>query len=421
MSCVAISFSRRAGLLAALLAVIACSSFATAAEKAIEITVAAGKIDRANSPVRVPVTLTETPKGGKHVTLTGPNGQKILAQITANHVLGKKGHELNFILPSLKAGETMKLSTDFAPADEPKSVYNWKDTKDVSMDLRHGDRAILRYMYAPIVQEDKEKRAETYKPYHHVFDPKTGETLLTKGPGGKFPHHRGLYFGFNKCTYGPNFSKKADTWHCTGDAYESHEGVLGSEVGGVLGRHVVAVDWHGMQKEVFAKEDRELTVYNVPGGSLIEFATVLRTTGEPVRLDGDPQHAGFQFRAAAEVTDVTNKQTYYIRPDGVGAKGATKNWPGDKDQVDLPWKGMSIVVGGNRYTVANLDRAENPKPARFSERDYGRFGSYFEYEVTAEKPLQLNYRIWVIDGETTGEAIAALAKDFDEPVEVTVK
>jgi len=37
----------------------------------------------------------------------------------------------------------------------------------------------------------------------------------------------------------------------------------------------------------------------------------------------------------------------------------------------------------------------NPKEARFSERDYGRFGSYFEYDLDEGKPLTVNYRLWL--------------------------
>ena len=50
------------------------------------------------------------------------------------------------------------------------------------------------------------------------------------------------------------------------------------------GRHRLQIDWHGENKEVFAKEERELTVYHVPGGTMIDFAARLRTTGGLVKL-----------------------------------------------------------------------------------------------------------------------------------------
>jgi hypothetical protein len=120
------------------------------------------------------------------------------------------------------------------------------------------------------------------------------------------------------------------------------------------------------------------------------------------------------------VSAKTPKQTYYLRPDGKGQPGATRNWPGQKQHVNLPWNAMSFVVGGQRYTALYLDKPTNPKEARFSERDYGRFGSYFEYNLSKEKPLEVNYRVWVQRGELTGEEAQARDHNFDEAVSVTV-
>ena len=82
---------------------------------------------------------------------------------------------------------------------------------------------------------------------------------------------------------------------------------------------------------------------------------------------------------------------------------------------------MSFILGGQRYTVAMLDLPTNPKEARFSERDYGRFGSYFQYDLTKDHPLEVRYRVWLQKGQMTPEQIAARAADFAEPVEATVK
>jgi hypothetical protein len=77
-----------------------------------------------------------------------------------------------------------------------------------------------------------------------------------------------------------------------------------------------------------------------------------------------------------------------------------------------PWLAMCFVLGGKRYTVLYIDHPENPKPARYSERDYGRFGSYFVADVTKERPLVVKYRVWVQEGEMTVDACAALQRSF---------
>ena len=196
------------------------------------------------------------------------------------------------------------------------------------------------------------------------------------------------------------------------------------EQGEVLGRHRVAIGWHGADenRKAFAEEERELTVYNVTGGQLVEFASRLRNTAGPVRIDGDPQHAGFQFRAHNDVDALTSQETIFIRPDGIGKPGETRNWEPDTRQgpVNLPWNAMSFVLGGKRYTTAYLDHPNNPKEARFSEREYGRFGSYFEYTIDEGKPLTVNYRLWLQEGTMTPGDVVALSNGFVEPVKVTV-
>jgi hypothetical protein len=199
------------------------------------------------------------------------------------------------------------------------------------------------------------------------------------------------------------------------EAHLPHEKTLSQEAGPVLGRHRLQIGWHGTGKERFAVEERELTAYAVEGGLLIEFASRLTPVKGTVKLDGDPQHAGFHFRASREVDEKTSKQTYYLRPDGKDAPGTTRNWPQDKGHVNLPWNAMSFVVGGTRYTAAYLDRPTNPKEARFSERDYGRFGSYFVAECSPTKPLLVDYRLWVQEGEMTVPAVAARSADFVAP------
>jgi hypothetical protein len=288
----------------------------------------------------------------------------------------------------------------------------------VFRELRLGDRPVLRYVYKALDDSSKQSREETYKVFHHLFDP-MGTRLVTKGAGGLYTHHRGLFYGFRKTTYGDAI--EVDTWHCTGDTFQEHEQFLAEQTSDLIGRHRVAIGWHGKNKEVFACEEREVTVYNVPGGILLDWVSRLQTTRGPIRLDGDPQHAGFHFRADNEVAALTKSQTVFTRPDGPDQPGKTRNWPDVKAHVNLPWDAMTFILGDRKYTVVYLDRPDNPKEARFSERDYGRFGSYFVREVTRDRPLTVRYRIWLQEGPMSVAEIAALSADFIDPVAVTVK
>jgi hypothetical protein len=396
----------------------------------LELRVNAGTQDRTEVPVRVPLVLPAPLAKPRVLVLEGPGGMKLSAQLTMPGLLAPSAptdgkeveRELHFIVPSIKAGEslTLKLNLAAEPAKDILPLFTWHDTPGEFAELRLGRQPVLRYMYKSLDESTKVNRDLTYKVYHHLYDP-SGRRLVTNGPSGLYPHHRGLFYGFNRISYGDG--KKADVWHCTGDAYQSHERFLSSEAGPILGRHRVEIAWHGPGKEVLAREERELTVYNVPGGHLVEFASRLRSTAGKVQLDGDPQHAGFHFRADNEVAAKSTKQTYFLRPDGPGKLGETRNWDPQtrKGPVNLPWNAMSFVLGQERYTVAYLDKPTNPKEARFSEREYGRIGSYFEYELDTDRPLTINYRIWLQGGEMTVADVAAHSANFVKPVAVSVR
>ncbi len=328
------------------------------------------------------------------------------------HLVGRVG-----VLQSLKADEQLKVTRGLPFSTDHVPSYKFTEAKGEHIDLgfdEHG-RKILRFVDKP---HDAKDHYLTFKPFHQMFDPKDGKTLLSSGahPNTKeflFPHHRGLFFGFNKITYGDN--QTADIWHGTDNVFSSVDKITEKVAGPVFARHTAAISWHGKDGKTFADEKRTVTVYHVPGGTLLEWSTVLSTALDSVKLDGDPQHAGFHFRATQEVSKSTAKQTYYLRPDGKGKDGETRNWDAkgkDPKTVDLPWNAMSFVTNEKRYTVLRVPHPDNPKGTRGSERDYGRFGDYFEFTLTPKTPLKLKYRIWLQEGEMTKEQCEAIAEGF---------
>jgi hypothetical protein len=308
---------------------------------------------------------------------------------------------------------TSLLSSLFLIIQSASADFEWVDTEGKFTDLKHNGKNIIRYMYEAMDPADRER---TYKPFHHVYD-KDGKDFLTKGAGGKFTHHRGIYYGFAKCRVSDDSGKSVsvDTWHCRG-AYEQHLETIAQEAGEDKAWHKVKIEWRMDNGTPFANEYRTLAFTIAEDGALVvDFQSSLESLQDEIGIDGDPQHAGFQFRASNEVNDKTKKETYYIRPgDGKDVPGKTKNWPADKDMTNLLWKGQSVVVGGNRYTTVYMDHPDNPKPSFYSERDYGRFGSYFKTTVKKGEDHRLNvkYRLNIKSGERTVEECAALSKEF---------
>ncbi|MCS6864846.1 MAG: DUF6807 family protein [Gemmataceae bacterium] len=389
-----------------------------------QITVTGGRSDQTNVVVKFPL-----PEGDPvaYNVVELPSGGTIPAQIVPPGLTDdpKVKQYMVFILPQLQANDTVRLKPNtvnhlvepphFEIVEKKGAPAEWVYT---SVNQK---RPVLQYFHLP---HDPNDHFYTFKPFHNVYDPATGQVMLTNSSAktskdGLYPHHRGLFFGFNRIRYQGH--QQADTWHGSNNVFSQHEKTLAQDTGEVLARQRVEISWRGSDGQTFATEHREVTVYATKNGTLIDWNTQLTTTLDNVRLDGDPQHAGFHFRANQEVAKNGKQNTYYLRPDGKGPIGETRNWDpkGSRDNnrktVNLPWNACSFVTGGKRYTVLRINHPDNPKETRGSERDYGRFGDYFEYDLTPQQPLKLKYRLWVQEGEMTVEQCQAMAEAFVHP------
>ena len=277
--------------------------------------------------------------------------------------------------------------------------FSWKDTEGEYLDLLYDGRKVTRYMYA-YDTSSAQRIFETYKVLHHAFD-ENGEKLLTNGPDGekpylksvKFPHHRGIYIGWNRLA---KAGKIYDTWHMSKGVAQVHQKFLEQKADENKAVSTAFIHWKGGDGKVLIEEKRTVTVYRPMGETilLLEFETELKAAGgEEVYLDGDPEHAGFQYRPHDDVAkgkaDV--KAKYLFHREGIDPK---------KDK-DLPWVAMSYGLNGKRYSVMYLSDPSNPNAeAVYSAyRDYGRFGEFFKHTIPAGQTLKLRYGIWVGQGD----------------------
>lgn len=374
-----------------------------------------GMIDRSGLPCFVaaqPSWKLESGNSGRLIDATGKpwaTWQAIPARLSTRG--DEPALELVFVPSAFPAGKTVNVTIEKAPNETPTLIW---DTDSEGMARLNRHKKPLAVYYAPKYDPSNSTTLEaTYKVFHHVFDPETG-TQLTKGPGGQFTHHRGIFYGFMKVTYGSN--QVVDIWHCKNGTHQSPMKVLLQEAGPVAGLQRMTIGWHGVKGQLFAVETRELVFVPTPSGTWVEFSSSVRPTEGTMKVDGDPQHAGFHFRAAGEVADKNAAQTYYLRPDGKDIPKSTRNWPGQRNHVNLPWNCMSFVTGGARYTTEYMDAPTNPKESRYSERDYGRFGSYFVSEASPAKPLNVRYGLFVQSGETTVTEASRRASAFVAPI-----
>ncbi|MEX0684940.1 MAG: DUF6807 family protein [Balneolales bacterium] len=287
-------------------------------------------------------------------------------------------------------------STTYSLSDSQQcsnESYSWKQADNISTQLVLNDQPVISYEY-PVY--DRDNYSATKKPFHQVYDP-LGNGLITKGLGGLYPHHRGIYFGYNHVYVGES-DKQIDIWHARDGERSEHSGFVKEFSGPVMGGHIVSIEWKDHDGVPFIEETREIRVFKQPNGeSLIDFKSTLRALDKPVTLGGDRQHAGVQFRAAQEVVE-NAESTRFIRPSDWSHVDPTTEIE-EEDMMNLPWNAMHFQIEDRPYTVAYISHPDNPDNAEMSERRYGRFGEFIKHELTKDDPFQLSYRFWIKSGQ----------------------
>ena len=286
-----------------------------------------------------------------------------------------------------------------ARAQDAKTGFAIKDTPGDHLDVLLDGKVAARYMYAHDTSS-KERTAETYKPYLHVFDA-DGKAPITKGAGGDFPHHRGIYIGWNKISFG---GKSYDRWHMKGGD-QVHQKFTRQAFNPGEATFTSVVLWQADSPDKAIIEEERTTIVRrapAPGRITIDFRSKLKAPNGDVKLDGDPEHAGIHFRPAQEVS---RKDTTYLYP---------KERADAHKDVDYPWVGESFTVGGKRHSVVHINHPSNPTGTRYSAyRDYGRFGAFPKAEIKSGEALTVQYRFVIADGEMPpAETIQKWADDF---------
>ena len=413
----------RARELAGLLA-LACITAGPLGAGEMTLEVAAGETDRVEAPVcaeiALPADLAETPPAKLAAALEGPEG-KTPGQLLPS---SEKGKALLWWTVSLKAGQKATYRAAIQKDAPPGKSFAFQDEPGKSLDLTFDGRKVARLMYAHDFST-KEKRFETYKVFTHVFDSK-GERLITNGHGQPFPHHRGIFIGWNRTAL-PDGKTRYDFWHMP-VACQRLDRFAAQDAGPVLGRLTAVVNWEDPQGKPVLVEERQITVYRQSRPDLLlDFVSTLRSGQGDIALDGDPEHAGCQFRAHSDLGDLykklkpaelkeQGKETRYLLPPGM--KEGTKGTP------DMPWASVALSLGEQRFGVAQLNHPGNPKGTIYSaNRAYGRFGAFAKATVKADAPLVLRYRFFVREGPEalTADDVQRLYADFAKPPEATAR
>ncbi len=259
------------------------------------------------------------------------------------------------------------------------------DTPGQHADVVVAGKPLVRYMY----NFDEANKFDTAKVYLHVMAP-DGESTLTKGTGDKFPHHRGIFIGWNKISHG---GKSYDIWHVK-NTDQKHVSFSSAAPDDKTTPITANIAWRDSEGKVLINESRSYIVrHDDPAAyALIDVVTTLTPVGSDIVLNGDPEHAGIQFRAHEET--VANKSAKYTFPETLADEKAVKA------AQDLPWIALNYQNKGNSWSVQFMNHPDNPKNTRHSAyRDYGRFGHFPVVKIADGSSATLRYRVRITAGD----------------------
>lgn len=289
-------------------------------------------------------------------------------------------------------GSLAALPTHGQEKAEAPERFSITEEPGKHLDVLWQNKPLFRFQTA-YDASSKESLEETKKVYAHVFD-STGKETLTKGAGGLFPHHRGIYLGWSKTGFG---GKNYDTWHMHKGEAQIHQDFPIREAGAEEAKFTTKILWQGDADTKLLDEERTFTLTRPAedGSFSVDVQHALKASYGPIKLDGDPEHAGCQFRPHNEVAKAKNA-TYLYHKEGIDPK---------KDK-DLPWVTLHFKLRGEEYTVQHMCHPTIPKGNTWSAyRDYGRFGPYFVKNLDRDETLTLRYRFHIAKGKLEDRSV----------------
>ena len=202
----------------------------------------------------------------------------------------------------------------------------------------------------------------------------------------QFPHHRGIFIGWNKIASDLGSS---DLWHMSKGATMTLTKVEELRGGAGSAMLVATVEWNAGKADatgsrLLLTERRTFNISRPRPQAVQVDATFELHPARDLTLGGDLQHAGIHFRASQSVQDRKGETVYAWEPelDGKGGKVVS---------TELKWARLTLPIGQRWYHVTHLNAPTNPVES-LSWRDYGRFGFFFTKALARDEILAVRYR-----------------------------
>ncbi len=208
------------------------------------------------------------------------------------------------------------------------------------------------------------------KPYFYPVNGPTGKQIVRRWPledapgeTRDHPHHRGMFF-----THGQ--MNGADFWLEGKDASKTvHAGYEALVSGPVFGQMRARTDWITRDNKKIAEDRRDVRVYTLRSGYLMDFEIAVKAVGGPLRW-GDTKEGTFAVRVADSLRPSLGK--------GKAGEGHIVNSAGNKDAdawgKAAAWCDYYGPVDGETVGVAIFDHPQNLRhPTTWHVRNYGLF------------------------------------------------
>jgi len=256
------------------------------------------------------------------------------------------------------------------------------DGPGMAFDVLHEGSPAARLIYG-------EGQAKTFL---HIFGPE-GEMLTNPGldaegnPTGKFPHHRGMFIGWNQIR---SELGSDDLWHLHSNEIMETVNVRESAVTATHADVVAEIVWRSSKKDnnddnALIHETRTIRITKPEGPwSIILDAKFELTAARDLTLGGDLQHAGVHFRAHRDVDSRAAETIYLWDPEVDDGGGRIVN-------EEMRWCRLIFPLGETWFSTIQLNAPGNPTE-ELSWRDYGRFGFFFQRDLKKGESISLYHR-----------------------------
>lgn len=325
------------------------------------------------------------------------------------------GLRLAWLAPPVAPGERAIVPVAVGGADVARDVrrFETRDT-ETGREWWHSGRPVLGFEHG----YDAARHADTFRTFHHLAG-LHGEGWLTKGPGGKYPHQRGVFVGFDRILVG---NQRHDLW--TIDEVrrprQLHDSFTDEHLGIWRARHTSRGRWLGNGGVLIADEARTVELWRPSHGLVCFDHEVALTPRVTTSFLGNPAHAGVHVRLAERWFTATQQGRLVLPADAT-------DHPYDGDSWTARWCAFRFSADERVYALVQLAHPANPPgaPPVFNGRGYGRFGAFSEHRAARGEALVLRHRFVLV--EAPGEEAAlraraeALAGAYAQPPQLAVR